>query len=132
MARHARRELLGAVAGEDQVGVGVDEARQDGPPVDVQAAVGLWCLAGIADPGDPAALGDEGCVMPDAEEVGGQAVAGDELADPRDQGAAHERPRTWSRASTSSRETWPMRWVPWRTTSSPPTNTWSMSAWLAQ
>ena len=39
-AGHARRELGGAVAGEDEVGVAVDEPRDHARPVDVDALVG--------------------------------------------------------------------------------------------
>ena len=38
-------ELLGAVTGEDQVGVGVDEARQDRPALGVDPVVSGGCFA---------------------------------------------------------------------------------------
>jgi hypothetical protein len=40
LARHARGELLGAVAGEHQVAVAVDEAGDDGPSCGVDGSVG--------------------------------------------------------------------------------------------
>src|SRR5690606_27546706 len=59
-AGHAGVELLGAVAREDQVGVGVHEARQDRPAAGVDPVVGGGCVARRTGPHDAVALDDDG------------------------------------------------------------------------
>ncbi len=98
---HPGRELLRAVAGEDQVAVAVHEAGQHRPAARVDHLVGGGRLGGRADPGDPAALDDQRRVGPSAPSRSRSAlgVVGDELADVGDQRRGHSAPI----ASSSSR-----------------------------
>ena len=48
------RSLVGAIAGEDRMGVAVDEARRDQCGAEVDARVVGWRVSGRADPRDPA------------------------------------------------------------------------------
>ena len=63
LAGHPRLELGGAVAGEDEVAVRVDEAGDHRAPAGVDLHVGGGCLGGRTDPRDPAALDDDGGVV---------------------------------------------------------------------
>lgn len=66
---HPGLELARAVAGEDEVGVGVDPAGQDGAAAEVDALVGGGSPVGRTGPGDPAVLDDEGGVGDPGEQV---------------------------------------------------------------
>ena len=88
---HAGGELVAPVSGEDEMGVAVDEARQDAPPRGVDAPVGGG--AGGAHGDDAIALHHHGRVRPDAEgPVAELGVVGDEQADVVDdhRGDAHD------------------------------------------
>jgi hypothetical protein len=82
-AAHARRELGAALACEDEVGVGVDEAGQHRPPFDVDGRIGCGGVCGLADPGDRGAVDDKRRVGDFAKVVvlrGQQADAAQERA----------------------------------------------------
>ena len=85
---HPGGELRRAVAREDQVGVGVHEAGDDGAATGVDVDVGRRGVGGGPGPRDPVALEDDGGVGDDAEEVVGLRVVGDQLADVGDDGAS--------------------------------------------
>ena len=70
MSRHPVFELGGAVAGEDEVAVTVDEAGDDAAALGVQAPVGIRRRAGVADPLDAIVLDHDGGVGP----LGGAAA----------------------------------------------------------
>ena len=83
-----RRELLGAVAGEDQVGVAVDEARDHAAAGRVEAPIGGNPRA--LHRGHPVALEDEGRVAHDPQRTLAQRrVVGDQQADVVDRQRAH-------------------------------------------
>ena len=65
LARHPGRELLAAVAGEDEVGVAVDEAGDHAAPGGVEALVGRRARA--LDRGDAPVLDHQGRVADDPE-----------------------------------------------------------------
>jgi hypothetical protein len=65
--RHPGLELGRPVAGEDQVGMAVDEAGDHRPAADVDAVVGLGCVRRGPDPDDGPVLDDEGGVRHDAQ-----------------------------------------------------------------
>ena len=140
-SRHPRGELGGAVAREDEVRVGVDEAGDQRAAAEVTALVGVGRLRRGADPFDERRPGpvrawtahDEGRVADDSQEtVAGisvelppDGVVGDELGDPREQ-QAHEPTAAVTTRSIDEprrRPTSPSRCWPSRTTMSPPTTT---------
>ena len=87
-AGHPRRELRGAVAGEDQVRVAVDEAGHHAAAAGVDAVVGL--RAGRLDRGDAAVVEDERGVADDAQRpLAERRVVGDEQADVVDRERGH-------------------------------------------
>ena len=92
LASHASLELVGAVAREHHVRMGVDPARQHGPPIRVEALVGSRCLSRSADPRDAVALDDDSRVA-NASEVAGCGTAlfvvGGQLADAGDEQRSH-------------------------------------------
>ena len=59
-AGHPGGELGRAVAGEDEVAVGVHEAGDEGPPAEIDLPVGGRCLRRVPDPGHPTVLDDHG------------------------------------------------------------------------
>ena len=89
LAGHARGELVSPVAGEHQVGVAVDEARQHGAAVEVDDVVGGAAVGVGAHPRDPPVLDDDGRVAQDAEgSVADRGVVRDERPDVDECGAA--------------------------------------------
>ena len=64
--RHPSRELGRPVAGEDQVGMRVDEAGQHGATIHVHPLVGRGCPVGRPDPGDPAVFDQNRTIRPGA------------------------------------------------------------------
>jgi hypothetical protein len=111
---HARGELVGAVAGEHQVRVAVDESGHHGAATRVDVAVADG-LAGVCQLGHEPALEDQCGARADAEHAVAQlGVAGDELADVVDDESGHRSTRS-SSAGTSTR-----RCAPSRTTQRPP------------
>ena len=137
-AGHPRGELLGAVAGEDQVRVAVDEAGHDAAAAGVDPIVGVD--PGPLDRDHLPVLEDDGGVAQLAQRpLAAQArLVGDQQADvvDRERGspgaavapvvAAERRDRARSSVSTSS-----LTWAPSRTTNSPPTITLVTSAAVA-
>ena len=87
-AGHSGDELGASVAGEDQMRVGVDEARDQRPPRSTCRSAGGRRVRG-SDPGDPLLVHDDRRSALDAQAVRTGAVARDELADAGDEGAAH-------------------------------------------
>lgn len=67
LAGHPRRELLGALTGEDQVRVAFDEAGQDRTSADVVTVVGGGGRRGVADPDHAVGVEDDRGVPDDAE-----------------------------------------------------------------
>jgi hypothetical protein len=66
-ARHPRLELPGPVAGEDQVGMAVDEAGDHRAPAHVDPLVGVWRTGRRADPRDGSGLDHHGRAGHDAQ-----------------------------------------------------------------
>ena len=60
---HAGFKLVGAITGEDQVGVRINEAGHHGGPVDVDHLVGLGGAVTRPDPHDAALVDDHGRVL---------------------------------------------------------------------
>ena len=101
LTAHARLELVGAVAGEHQVRVTVDEPRDDGPPSGIHHVdIALGAVAGAriaaADPGDAAVLDEKIGVADQTGRVVGVIAqsrgVGGELADIREQDAGAHAP----------------------------------------
>lgn len=111
LPRHARRELRRAVAVEHEVGVAVDETRQDGGAVDVVAPIGRWCVARVPHPDDPVVLDDDGRVLAQPEQIVAvlRGIIGDQFRDAGDDGGAHGVLQKGSMASCSSAPTSPRR-----------------------
>ena len=109
LPRHPGSELVGTVAGEDEVGVGVDEAGQHRATTEVPGRVGVGSVEPPADPHDPAALDHDRGILdePERSPVVGRVV-GDELGDPGEQQATSSlasrcvrRRRRWPRRQQS-------------------------------
>ena len=101
LTAHARLELVGAVAGEHQVRVTVDEPRDDGPPSGIHHVdIALGAVAGAcvapADPRDAAVLDEKIGVADQTGRVVGVIAqsrgVGGELADVREQHAGAHAP----------------------------------------
>ena len=124
---HPGGELGSPVAGEDEVGVGVHETRDDRPASRVDKDVGGRCIGGGTDPGDPAAVDDERGPLHDAEQVVGVGIVGDELGDVGDDGAGHLAfPSRAAMAAASSRPISARSSA--RKTTRPPTMVWTTSS----
>ncbi len=91
--RHAGVELLRPVAREDEVGVGVDEARDDRPATCVDPIVSGGCFALITGPHDAVAFDDDGRVLDQSEGgfVTEGGVVGDQGGDVGDERACGAR-----------------------------------------
>ena len=95
LACHPGGELLGPVAGEHQVGVGVDEAGQDAGAIGIDAFVGD--LAGGTDVCDRPVDDDDAGVLEDAERPApDRRIVRDERADVVDHDRARRRHLTSS------------------------------------
>ncbi|MDH6189065.1 hypothetical protein M2168_002097 [Streptomyces sp. CZ24] len=99
-AGHAGGELLGAVAREDEVRVGVDEAGDRGPSAGVDDVVGGGDARALPRPHDPVALDDEGGVPDHSQRrtVALRRVVGHQRGDPH-----HRRRRVPSAATVPVR-----------------------------
>ena len=85
-AGHAGRELLGPVAGEDEVTVRLDEPGQDGAPGGVPDLVARLGARARPDPDDPAVPDDDGRVPDDPEgALADGGIVRDQLADAVDE-----------------------------------------------
>jgi hypothetical protein len=65
------------------VGVGVDEARDDGASLQILASVGLRGPTGVTYPNDPFILDHERGITNDAKRAGVALIVGDKFTDPR-------------------------------------------------
>ena len=117
---HPGLELGGAVAVEDEVGVGVDPSGQHGPTAEVLALVGRRGLRGGAGPGHAAVLDHEGGLaqhlllgdLPGAGGVVEGGVEGPELGDAGEQGRGHGVPPQSRRTGVIGMRT-PRSWATW-------------------
>ncbi len=100
---HPCLELRGPVAGVHEVGVGVDEARQHGPPAQVHAQVGRRCRRRRPHPRDPSALDQQRRVVAQPERVVVPGVVGHQLPDAGEQGG---RPGGPARTGRAGRDGW--------------------------
>ena len=87
---HACGELLGPLASEDRMCMGIDEAWQHASVHCVGVLICCGSLRGIADPGDDAVIDDQCCVSTQADEALTELrIHGEEFTDAADAMGCH-------------------------------------------
>ena len=102
--RHPSLELVATFAGEHQVRVRVDEARDDGGPPRVEYLIGVGRRVALTDPEHLLLVNDHRRVdeATEAALVTEGGVVGGELADVGDEAGGHQRSRMGTRSPVFS------------------------------